>query len=93
MPSHIATIHANNGSFLGGYSGYDSNTLWNTVAQGYLKTNGHFLANNSNYGFDQNGSPYMALIDKSTMKIVSTDGESLINDMSSVINKCKQMAQ
>lgn len=91
MPNYISQIHGLGGTFLGGYSGYDMNTIWNTVVSGYLQTNGHFMANND-YGFDAQGSPYMALVDKSTMEIISYDAVSLINDMNSVVNQCEQMA-
>ncbi len=91
-PNRIIQLDAFNGTFLGGYTGYDMSVLWATVLQDYLNGYGHF-ASNSDHGWDSFGSPYMALVDKTTMEILSTDGMDLINNYGeATLTPCMNLA-
>ena len=91
-PNRIIQISGANGTFLGGYTGYSLDQLWTTIISDYLGGYGHFAATDQ-YGWDSNGSPYMALIDKSTMEILSTDALDLMNNFSeATLGPCWEMA-
>ncbi|MEE9385598.1 MAG: hypothetical protein V3V08_19485 [Nannocystaceae bacterium] len=76
---------------MGGYSKYSASQLWETVLDGYLQGAGHF-ATYSDLGFDAKGSPYMAVIDKSTMEILRVDAVSIMNDLDGVVTTCEELA-
>ncbi len=91
-PNRIIQLSGANGTFLGGYTGYSTSQLWTTVIQGHLNGYGHYAATEQ-YGWDDNGSPYMALVDKTTMEILNTNSTDLMNNFSdATLGPCWEMA-